>query len=141
GRTARGGRMKFLPLIWKNLWRRKVRTVFTLACVFVAFLLFGMLMTIRAAFSFGVDLAGIDRLLVIHKVSLIQLLPESYHDRIRSVDGVEAVTHNTWFGGIYRDPSDFFAQFATEPDVYLSMYPEFRLSPEAMKTWLADRQG
>ncbi len=133
--------MKFIPLIWKNLWRRKVRTTFTLACVFVAFLLFGLLMTIRAAFSFGVELAGLDRLVVIHKVSLIQLLPESYHDRIRAVPGVESVTHNTWFGGIYQDPSNFFAQFATEPEVYFAMYPELQLSPDAMKAWLADRQG
>jgi putative ABC transport system permease protein len=133
--------MKFIPLIWKNLWRRKVRTTFTLACVFVAFLLFGLLMTIRAAFSFGVEIAGLDRLVVIHKVSLIQLLPESYQNRIRAVPGVESVTHNTWFGGIYQDPSNFFAQFATEPDVYFSIYPEMRLDPEAMKAWLADRQG
>ena len=36
--------MKFLPLVWKNLWRRRIRTIFTLACIFIAFLLFGMLM-------------------------------------------------------------------------------------------------
>jgi len=133
--------MKYLPLVWKNLWRRKIRTVFTLACVFIAFLLFGMLMTIRAAFSFGVELAGIDRLIVIHKVSLIQPLPASYLERLRGVDGVRAVTHNSWFGGIYQDPSNFFGQIALEPEVYFGMYPELRLPPEQMKAWLADRQG
>lgn len=133
--------MKLVPLIWKNLWRRKIRTTFTLACVFVAFLLFGLLMTIRAAFSFGVDLAGLDRLIVIHKVSLIQPLPESYLERIRSVEGVQAATHNTWFGGVYQDPRNFFGQIATEPEVYFAMYPELRLPPEQMEAWLADRQG
>jgi putative ABC transport system permease protein len=133
--------MKFLPLVWKNLWRRKVRTVFTLACVFIAFLLFGLLMTIRAAFSFGVELAGNDRMIVIHKVSLIQPLPESYLTQIRAVPGVVAATHNTWFGGIYQDPSNFFAQIALEPDTYFSMYPELKLAPEQMKAWLEDRQG
>ena len=133
--------MKLLPLVWKNLWRRKVRTVFTLACVFIAFLLFGLLMTIRAAFSFGVDIAGVDRLIVIHKVSLIQPLPLSYKDRIATVPGVTAVAHNTWFGGIYQDPQNFFAQIAVVPDVYFGMYPEVRLPPEQMKAWLADRQG
>ena len=133
--------MKFLPLVWKNLWRRKVRTTFTLACIVVAFLLFGMLMTIRAAFSFGVELAGLDRLILIHKVSLIQPLPESYLERLRAVPGVEAVTHNSWFGGIYQDPANFFGQIALEPEVYFAMYPELRLPPEQMAAWLADRQG
>jgi len=133
--------MRFLPLVWKNLWRRKVRTIFTLACIFIAFLLFGVLMTIRAAFSFGVELAGLDRLIIIHKVSLIQPLPESYLGRLRVVPGVQAVTHNSWFGGIYQDPQNFFAQIALEPEVYFGMYPELRLPPDQMKAWLADRQG
>jgi putative ABC transport system permease protein len=133
--------MKFLPLVWKNLWRRKIRTAFTLACVFIAFLLFGMLMTIRAAFSFGVELAGLDRLIVIHKVSLIQPLPEAYLERLRATEGVQAVTHNSWFGGIYQDPANFFGQIALDPEVYFGMYPELRLPPEQMKAWLADRQG
>lgn len=133
--------MKFLPLVWKNLWRRKVRTTFTLACIVIAFLLFGLLMTIRAAFSFGVELAGLDRLILIHKVSLIQPLPLAYQARLRAVPGVEAVTHNSWFGGVYQDPSNFFAQIALEPEIYFAMYPELRLPPEQMAAWLADRQG
>ncbi len=67
--------MKFLPLLWSSLWRKKVRTVFTLAAIFIAFVLFGLLMTIRTAFSFGVEIAGLDRLVLIHKVSLIMPLP------------------------------------------------------------------
>jgi putative ABC transport system permease protein len=133
--------VKFVPLLWRNLWRRRVRTGFTLACLVVAFLLFGFLMTIRAAFSVGVELAGIDRLIIIHKVSLIQPLPVAYEARIAAVPGVEMVTHNTWFGGIYQDPSNFFAQIATEPEKYFAMYPEYRLPPDEMKAWLADRQG
>ena len=133
--------MKFLPLIWRNLWRRKVRTIFTLLSIFVAFLLFGLLMTIRASFSLGVELAGVDRLTVIHKTGLIMQLPVSYKARLQAVRGVEAVTHNTWFGGIYQNPRNFFSQVAIEPDVYLTMYPEVRVPPEQMEAWLADRQG
>ncbi len=133
--------MKFLPLVWKNLWRRKVRTIFTLASIFVAFVLFGLLMTIRAAFSFGIDLAGLDRLVLIHKVSLIQPLPVSYLPRLLQVPGVELATHNSWFGGIYQTPSNFFAQIAVEPEPFLRIYPEFKLPPEQLKAWLADRQG
>jgi putative ABC transport system permease protein len=133
--------MKYLPLVWKNLWRRKVRTIFTLACIFIAFLLFGVLMTIRAAFSLGVELAGMDRLVLIHKVSLIMPLPVSYQNRIRAVDGVTEVTHNSWFGGIYQDPTNFFAQIAVEPEPFLRIYPEYRLPPDQLKAWLTDRQG
>ena len=133
--------MKFLPLVWRSLWRRKIRTIFTILSIFVAFLLFGLLMTIRAAFSLGVELAGLDRLMVIHKVSIIQPLPVAYQNRLRSIPGVETVTHNTWFGGIYQDPSNFFATIALEPEPYLGMYPEIHLPPEQMKAWLADRQG
>jgi putative ABC transport system permease protein len=133
--------MKFLPLLWSSLWRKKVRTIFTLLSVFVAFLLFGLLMTIRAAFSFGVDIAGLDRLVLIHKVSLIMPLPISYLDRLRSTEGVSLATHNTWFGGVYQDPSNFFAQIVVDPEPFMRLYPEYRLPPEQMKAWLADRQG
>jgi len=133
--------MKFLPLLWSSLWRKKVRTIFTLLSIFVAFLLFGLLMTIRTAFSFGVDIAGVDRLVLIHKVSLIMPLPVSYLDRLKTTEGVAMATHNTWFGGVYQDPSNFFAQIAVEPETFLKIYPEYKVSPEQMKAWLTDRQG
>ena len=133
--------MKFLPLLWSSLWRKKVRTIFTLLSVFVAFLLFGLLMTIRGAFSFGVEIAGIDRLVLIHKVSLIMPLPVSYLTRLNTTEGVTMATHNTWFGGVYQDPSNFFAQIAVEPEPFMKLYPEYQVPPEQMKAWLADRQG
>ncbi|HEY5617360.1 MAG TPA: FtsX-like permease family protein [Vicinamibacterales bacterium] len=133
--------MKFLPLIWKNVWRRKFRTTFTMLSIFVAFLLFGLLMTIRAAFSLGVDIAGLDRLILIHKVSLIMPLPYSYLGRLQQTSGVELATHQTWFNGIYQEPANFFANIAVEPEPFLNIYPEFRLPPDQVKAWLADRQG
>lgn len=133
--------MKFLPLVWKNVWRRKARTAFTLLSVLIAFLLFGILMTIRTAFSLGVDLAGLDRLVLIHKVSLIMPLPVSYQSRLQQVPGVEVATHQTWFNGIYQDPANFFANIAVEPEPFLKIYPEFRLPPEQVNAWLADRRG
>jgi len=133
--------MKFLPLLWSSLWRKKVRTIFTLLSVFVAFLLFGLLMTIRGAFSFGVEIAGLDRLVLIHKVSLIMPLPLSYLERLRATEGVALATHNTWFGGVYQDPANFFAQIAVEPDSFLKVYPEYRVPPDQLAAWAADRQG
>lgn len=133
--------MKFFPLLWSSLWRKKFRTTFTLLSVFVAFLLFGLLMTIRTAFSFGVDIAGLDRLVLIHKVSLIMPLPISYLDRLQATEGVTLATHNTWFGGVYQDPSNFFAQIVVDPEPFLKLYPEYRLPPDQMAAWMADRQG
>ena len=133
--------MKFLPLIWKNVWRRKFRTTFTLLSIFIAFLLFGILMTIRTAFSLGVDVAGIDRLVLIHKVSLIMPLPIAYQPRLQQTPGVELATHQTWFNGIYQDPANFFANIAVEPQDFLKIYPEFRVPDDQATAWLADRQG
>jgi putative ABC transport system permease protein len=133
--------MKFLPLLWSSLWRKKIRTIFTLLSVFVAFLLFGLLMTIRGAFSFGVDIAGLDRLVLIHKVALIMPLPVSYKERLAATAGVTLVSHQTWFGGVYQDPANFFAQMVVEPEPFMKIYPEFKIPEDQVKAWLADRQG
>jgi putative ABC transport system permease protein len=133
--------VKFLPLVWKNVWRRKFRTTFTLLSIFIAFLLFGILMTIRTAFSLGVDLAGLDRLVLINKVSLIIPLPVSYQTRLQQVPGVDLATHQTWFGGIYQDPANFFANIAVVPEPFLRIYPEFTVPLDQVRAWLADRQG
>jgi putative ABC transport system permease protein len=133
--------MKFFPLLWSSLWRKKFRTVFTLLSIFVAFLLFGLLMTIRTAFSFGVEIAGLDRLVLIHKVSLIMPLPISYQERLRATEGVTLVTHNSWFGGVYQDPANFFAQIVVDPEPFMKLYPEYVLPPDQFQAWLADRQG
>jgi putative ABC transport system permease protein len=133
--------MKYLPLLWRTLFRRKVRTIFTLLAVLVAFTLFGFLAAIGAAFSLGVELAGNERLVMIHKVSLIQLLPESYLERIRATPGVVDACSHTYFGGIYQDPKNFFMQIPVDPECMLRMYPEFALPEEQKKAWIADRQG
>jgi putative ABC transport system permease protein len=133
--------MKYLPLIWKNIWRRKVRTIFTMLVVFVAFLLFGMLMAVRTAFTFGVEIAGVDRLMMLHKTGFIMLLPQSYQTRLEAIPGVQFATHQTWFGGIYQDPSNFFAQMVVDPVPFMKAYPEFIVTPAQMKAWLDDRQG
>jgi putative ABC transport system permease protein len=133
--------MKFLPLVWRNLLRRKVRTIFTVLSIFVAFLLFGVLMALRAAFSMGIELAGADRLMILNKISIIMPLPESYGDRVRAIDGVKDVTHANWFGGYYRETKNAFANMAVEPESWLRMYPEFQLPEDQKKAWVADREG
>jgi putative ABC transport system permease protein len=133
--------MKFLPLVWRNLMRRKIRTGITIMTIMVAFLLFGGLMAIRAAFSMGVDVAGADRLMMIHKVSIIQSLPASYGDRIRATEGVTAVTHANWFGGYYQEPTNFVQSMAVDPESWLAMYPEFVVPEDQKKAWFGNRIG
>jgi putative ABC transport system permease protein len=133
--------MKFLPLVWRNLMRRKVRTVVTVLTILVAFFLFGALMAIRAAFSMGVEVAGADRLMMIHKVSLIQPLPRSYAQRIRSTEGVTELTHANWFGGYYQEPTNFVQSMAVDPESWLSIYTEYEMPEDQRKTWLSNRTG
>jgi putative ABC transport system permease protein len=133
--------MKFLPLVWRNLMRRKIRTVITTMSIVVAFILFGALMAIRAAFSMGVDVAGADRLMMIHKVSIINPLPQSYGERIRATEGVTLVTSANWFGGYYQQPTNFVQSMAVDPETWLKMYPEFEVPEEQKKKWFADRTG
>lgn len=133
--------MKFLHLIWGNLKRKKLRTSLTTLSIVVAFVLFGLLCAIKQGLIGGVELAGADRLVVRHKVSIIQLLPESYKARMERIPGVELAVHQTWFGGIYQDPKNFFMQCPVVPEEFMKMFPEFLLPPDQMKAWLQTRTG
>ena len=133
--------MKFLPLVLAGLKRKKLRTTLTFLSIFVAFMLFAFLGAIKTALGGGVEMAGQDRLITRHKVSLIQTLPQSYKNRILAVPGVGAVCHQTWFGGIYQDPKNFFATMPVEPEDFLDMFPEYVLKDTEKKAWLATRTG
>lgn len=133
--------MKFLPLVWSNLKRKKLRTTLTLLSITVAFVLFGYLAAIRVGFSAGVEVAGIDRLIVRHRVSITELLPLSYQQRIALIPGVASVVNQTWFGGVYRDPKNFFAQMPVDPEPFLAMFPEYLLPEDQKLAWLRTRTG
>ena len=133
--------MKYLYLIFSSLRRKKLRTGLTILSIMVAFVLFGYLTAIRQAFDAGVEVAGVDRLIVRHKVSIIQLLPQSYEARMENIDGVDNAVHSTWFGGIYQEPRNFFAQMPIVPEELFDMYPEFIISDEHKEAWLATRSG
>jgi putative ABC transport system permease protein len=133
--------VRFIPLVLANLRRRKLRTVFTLASITVAFLLYGLLAAVKNGFEAGVELAGADRLIAIHKVSIVQPLPSSYQARIAAVPGVSLVTHSTWFGGRFQDDRNVLQTFPVEPESYLQMYPEYLAPADQKRRWLQDREG
>ena len=128
--------MKFLALIRSNLKRKKLRTALTILSILVAFMLYGLLCTVKEALTGGVAMAGADRLIVRHKVSLIMTLPEAYKRRMEQIPGVDAAVRFTWFNGIYQGESkNFFGTFPTEPDAFLDMYPEYVLPADQKKAW------
>jgi len=132
---------KYLPLLAASLRRKRLRTFFTLASIVIAFLLFGLAESLRYSLQSGVDVAGADRLLTMHKVSFTQLLPQSYENRIRAIDGVTEVTPQTWFGAWYQDERNQIPTFPVKPEAFLRMYPEFRVPEEQRADWVADRSG
>ncbi|MFC7301915.1 ABC transporter permease [Cognatiluteimonas weifangensis] len=132
--------MKYLPLIWAALFRSKTRTLLTLLSVVAAFLLFGMLDSVRVAFNSGGSVAGANRLVVASRLSITQMLPLSLDAQIKSVPGVKRAAYAAWFGGIYRDPKNFFPNFSVSED-YLDLYPEYLLADAQRKAFDADRTG
>lgn len=133
--------MRFVRLIWANLTRKKIRTTLTIGSFVVALFLYGLLVAIRVAFAGDPGTAGVNRLNTINKISLIMPLPYSYRDRLAALPGVEGVTFATWFGGVYQDEKNFFPQFAVEAETWLQVYAEYKVSPEARRAFLADRQA
>lgn len=135
--------MKFLPLVWGNLGRKRVRTAFTALSIFVSFAVLGLLAALEAGLGQGAGLAGANRLMTIHKISLIQPLPLRYYEQIERVEGVAALTHQSWFGGYYRDErASRFAQFAVDPETFAEVYgDDFEMPREQLEGWFANRSG
>ena len=132
--------MKYFSLIWSALFRSKTRTFLTLLSVIAAFLLFGLLDSVRVAFNSGGSVAGADRLVVASRLSITQMLPYSLAARIDATPGVKKSAYAAWFGGIYKDPKNFFPNFSVGPG-YMEMYPEYIIDPAQLKAWEADRTG
>jgi putative ABC transport system permease protein len=133
--------MKFFPLLFANLRRRKIRTILTIASFGVAMFLFGILGSIHYGFRQGIDIAGADRLVVIGRTSMMQPLPITYLPRLRRLPGVRDAAHATWFGGVYQDARNFFPQFVIVPEDWRRMYPEYVVDPAQWSGFLGDRQG
>jgi putative ABC transport system permease protein len=132
----------FVPLlVLKNAFRHKLRTALTLVGIVVAVTAFGLLRTIVEAWYAGANASSSARLVTRSAVSLVFPLPLTYASKIRQVPGVRAVSWANWFGGIYVTERNFFPQFAIDAPSYLDMYPEFVLSPQERKAFLADRKG
>ncbi|OLH24343.1 ABC transporter permease, partial [Xanthomonas oryzae] len=132
--------MKYFSLVWAQLFRSETRTLLTLLSVVAAFLLFGMLDSVRVAFNSGGSIEGVNRLVVTSRLSITQSLPIRLGTQIREVAGVRDVTSAIWFGGIYKDPKNFFANSSVAPN-YFDVYRELQIPPEQLKAFHTTRAG
>ena len=135
--------MKYLPLLWANLWRKKTRTIFTLLSVAVAFLLYGALATIDDAFENPqTGLTGVDKLITTNKFSLTLLLPFSDVRQIAAVPGVAVVTWITWFGAYYQESKNFVFALPIDTPTYFDLHKdEFVVSDAEMAAFRNTRSG
>ena len=132
--------MKYLHLIWAALFRRKTRTLLTLLSVIAAFLLFGLLDSVRVAFNAGGNVAGYDRLVTASRLSITQMLPISLTPKIEGVPGVRKVAYAAWFGGMYQDSRNFFPNFSVSPN-FFELYPEYAIDPAQLQAFKDTRNG
>ncbi|MEA5667596.1 MAG: ABC transporter permease [Stenotrophomonas sp.] len=133
--------MKYFSLIWAQLFRSRTRTLFTLLSVVTAFLLFGMLDSVRVAFNTGgASVAGANRLIVASRLSITQSLPIRLESQIRQVEGVRDTTYGMWFGGIYQDPKNFFPNFSVAPN-YFDIYSELEVPKDQIEAFRNTRTG
>jgi putative ABC transport system permease protein len=133
--------MKFFPLIWTSLWRKKARTIFTLLSIMIAFLLFGLLQGVNAwlnAFGTG---SNANRLYVVSRVSQIQPLPSAYLRRIRAVPGIRQATYIGGITGFYQEKTNTLLAFATDVRAFFDLYPEWRIAPEQLAAMSRTRAG
>ncbi|MCX7770542.1 MAG: FtsX-like permease family protein [Proteobacteria bacterium] len=133
--------MVLLKYLFRNIFRHKLRSTLTVLSVSVAVLSFCLLNTIITAWYAGVSASSSYRLIVRNAISLVFSLPLSYKEKIRQVKGVTYVAQGNWFGGIYIEEKNFFANFAVEPETFLRLYPEFIVKEEEKKAFLSDRKG
>ena len=134
--------MKYLPLLFKNMFRKKTRLVLTIGSFAIALFLFGILAIVNNSFNGALNsMAGVDRLMVQNRVSIIQPVPQAYKEKIEQIRGVKSVTFANWFGAVYQDEKNFFPQYAIDEEKYRQMYPEFKVSEEDWKAFQEDREG
>jgi putative ABC transport system permease protein len=133
--------LKYLPLVTGALLRKKTRTVFTLAALWAAFLLIGLLQAVNSVLAGGADFLGANRLITQAKTSFTQPLPMRLLPQIEAVPGVERVSHSQFFGGVYQDPKNFFAQFVVNPQRLRDTYPEWTMPEDQWRDFVSTQDG
>jgi putative ABC transport system permease protein len=134
---------RYLPLVLKNSWRNKRRTILTVISIGISMCLLGVMIAMFHAFYLSnPSPEQALRLVTRNRVSFTVFIPLSYRDQIEKVPGVRAAGVSNWFGGVYkddRDPKNNFARFAVEPDKFFRIFAEFRMPEDQQKAFRRDR--
>jgi putative ABC transport system permease protein len=134
--------MKYLQFLIRNLLRNRRRTLLTVSSIAVSLFLISTLRTVLTQLESPPETPGSAlRLITRHKVSLANMLPISYRAKIMKVEGVEAVVGTMWFGGVYKDPKNFFPQFAVDTDQFFAVNADMNLTEGEKQAFIADRTG
>ena len=133
--------MKLFKLVIKNVFRHKLRTFLTVVGMGVAVVAFGLMRTVVTAWNSGVEASSTSRLVTRDAVTIVNPLPLSYYQQIKQVPGVERVTWENWFGGIYINRSNFFARLAVDTKAFFKIYPEYVLPKKEMKNFLGQQNS
>ncbi len=133
--------METITLIFRNVFRHKLRAILTILGVAIAMLAFGLLRTLIGAWYLGVETSAADRLVTRNKISLIYFLPLAYKNKIAQVSGVSGVAYGNWYGGIYKDKKNFFPQLAVSGMDYLELFPEFVINEDQGKAFQLERNA
>jgi putative ABC transport system permease protein len=122
------------------LWRNKTRSLLTILGTTMATVAFLFLRTVLGAWYASSESSSSDRVITRNAISLTQPIPISYVDRIRRIPGVTAATYSNWFGGIYKDRKNFFAQLAIDPKTATDVY-EIQYKEGTREAFEQDRNG
>ena len=135
--------MKFFPYVFKSLFRKKTRSLLTLGSILLPLFVVCLFGTLIRTLDRPPSGAGMYRIVVRHKVSLSNWIPESYRARIQQLGGIEEMSVWCWFGGKYVDytPKNFFARFGVEPEKLLRVFDEARVVEGSASDWVNDRSG
>ena len=131
--------MNDLTLIRKSLFRKKTRAILLILSIMTAFLIFGALASIDRVLNSSEELSRADRLVTVNKINFTQSMPFAYWGRVQGVDGVQAITHASWFGGYFQDVRNFVQSFVVDMDSYLIVYPELEM-PADQRAALSERR-
>src|SRR4030095_32437 len=133
--------MKFAKLILKNVLRNKRRTLLTVSSLVVSLFLIITLATIFTEFDRGADEANPLRLVTRHAVSLGFTMPMAHLQKIKTVPGVKDAMPFNWFGGIYIEEKNFFANFGCDATKLRGIITEMKMGDDQWQSFIGDRQG
>lgn len=127
--------------MWKNALRNPRRTVLTILSIAVSIFLIATLEAVLQNIYHPKTQQGNSQLtLVVHRATgITQTMPIAYKQRIASVPGVKYVVGQQWFGGQYIDASNFFANFAVDPDEFAKVYDNYQIAPAQLAAWKSQR--